>query len=189
MRFILSAALTAVLALTAAAVDIVIYPNSDVCDDNSGGLQCGNIPALECCENGGGDIFSARCSGLTTEGVPDFCTIALGTNPNWCASNCNAAAGAAVICIDPGTCPAATGSFWVSGGGGRVEKGAIPECQGSRKPDAAVFTNGQRFRINYDVPANVTALLVGLVKTDPNLTKGVPDAVLPYEIKESEKET
>ncbi|EJD50569.1 hypothetical protein AURDEDRAFT_160470 [Auricularia subglabra TFB-10046 SS5] len=184
MRIILSAALTAVLAITATAVDIVIYPNSVSCDDNSSGLLCRNIPAFDCCENGGGDIFSARCSGLDTTGVPDICTIDVGTNPNPCATNCNAASGSSIICIDPGNCPAGTGSFWISGS--RVVEMKVPaQCESSRKPDTAFFANGQRFRINYDVPANITALLVDLVKTDPSLSNGAPDAAIAYEIKEA----
>ncbi|EJD50570.1 hypothetical protein AURDEDRAFT_160471 [Auricularia subglabra TFB-10046 SS5] len=185
MRFILSAALTAVLAITAAAVTIDYYPNSVSCNDQTGGLQCGNIPALECCENGGGDIFSLRCNGLDTTGVPDTCTIAVGTNPNWCQTNCNAGSGSSIICLDPGNCPAGTGGFWISGA--RVVEGAkIPtQCTKSRKPDNAFFPNGRRFRINYDVPANITALLIDLVVSDPSLSKGVPDAVLPYEIKQN----
>ncbi|EJD50574.1 hypothetical protein AURDEDRAFT_160475 [Auricularia subglabra TFB-10046 SS5] len=191
MRFIVSTALSVVFALSVMAVDIVIYPNSVSCDDNSGGLQCGNIAQLVCCHNGGGDIFSVRCSGLDTTGVPDFCTIGVGPGPDaaWCQSNCNSAGGSSIICIDPGSCPAATGSFWVSGGGSRLEGDAIPtKCQGTVKPDAAVFTNGQKFRINYDIPANVTALLIELVKTDPHLSQAAPKAILPYEIKE-EKES
>ncbi|EJD50571.1 hypothetical protein AURDEDRAFT_160472 [Auricularia subglabra TFB-10046 SS5] len=184
MRFLLSAVL---LAVGAGAVNIVIYPNSDNCNDNTGGLQCGNIVADVCCENGGGDIFSARCMGLDTTGVPDTCTIGVGSNANWCATNCNAGSGQATICLNPGTCPAGTGSFWISRSAA-VEGAEVPaKCESSQKPDSAFFAGGQRrFRINYDVPANITALLVDLVKTDPSLSKGVPEVALPFEIKDND---
>ena len=61
----------AALAGSAAAVTINIYPNSENCDDNSGGLVCENIPERVCCHNEGNDIFSAKFIGMDINAIPD----------------------------------------------------------------------------------------------------------------------
>lgn len=72
MRLLLPTLVTAALAGSAAAVTINVYPNSESCNDNSGGLQCGNVAETTCChDGGGGDIFSAKFIGMDTSGVPD----------------------------------------------------------------------------------------------------------------------
>jgi len=167
------------------AVDIVIYPNSASCDDSDGtGLQCGNVAALTCCHNGGGDIFSSKCSGLDTTGVPDQCVIAIGDGPDaaYCTTSLEAEAGESVICLDPGSSPAATGGFWVDFSSKKsFRRGQAVQCTKSVKPDKALFGN-RSFRINYDVPTNVTDYLLGLIKTDPSLSNEIPGEVQEYEI-------
>jgi hypothetical protein len=49
------------------------------------------------------------------------------------------------------------------------------------EPNRAIFNDGRTFRINYDTPANITALLVRLVKS-PNLNPKFPPEVLQYEV-------
>lgn len=71
MRFSSAILALAGLAGLTMAVDINIYPSSESCDDNGGGLQCTGVAERTCCHNSGGDIFSARFIGLVTEGVPD----------------------------------------------------------------------------------------------------------------------
>lgn len=108
--------------------------------------------------------------------------IAQGPGPDaaYCDTACNAGGGDSTICINPDTCPAATGAYWTSVT--RRARQAPAKCQNTIKPDRAFFGNGQSFHINYEVPTNVTEMLVNLVKSDPNLTKGAPAELLPWEI-------
>lgn len=64
----------------------------------------------------------------------------------------------------------------------RARDDAPAACENTVKPNRAFFANGQSFHINYDVPDNVTALLVDLVKSDPGLSQGAPAEAMPYEI-------
>lgn len=171
------------LAISATAVDVVIYPNSANCDDNSGGLQCGGVDPLVCCNNGGGDIFSVKCTGLDTQGVPDQCVIADGPGPDaaFCQTALNSLGGEPTECVDPGTAPAGRGGYWIAFPDSRLARRSA-QCTGAVKPDAALFNNGRKFKINYDVPTNVTDMLVSMVKSDGNLSKGVPEELLDYEI-------
>lgn len=66
--------------------------------------------------------------------------------------------------------------------GAREKDETSTACEKTVQPDRAFFSNGQSFRINYDVPDNVTALLVDLVRSDPDLSQGAPAEAVPYEI-------
>ncbi|KAI1270044.1 hypothetical protein F5Y18DRAFT_421525 [Xylariaceae sp. FL1019] len=165
--------------------DIDIYPDSAVCNDHDGtGLQCGNIGSLVCCQDGGRDIFSAQCRGLNTQDVADQCVIAINDGPGTlsCKTALKAESGNSIICLDPDTSPAATGAFWVELRQKRsFRRGQAVQCTSSVKPDKAFF-GSRSFRINYDVPTNVTDYLMGLIKTDPSLSNEIPGDVLKYEI-------
>lgn len=60
----------------------------------------------------------------------------------------------------------------------RVDPGSQKNCT---KPKLAVFKGGRSFRINYDVPADVTSTLLELIKGDADVT-AVPADILHYEV-------
>ncbi|KAI1325165.1 hypothetical protein F5Y16DRAFT_401627 [Xylariaceae sp. FL0255] len=185
MQFTLSALVASAIFGSSIAVNVVIYPNSAVCDGSDGtGLECSNVAALTCCHNNGGDIYSSKCSGLDTTGVPDQCVIATGAGPGvaYCTTSLEVDSGASIICLDPGSSPAATGGFWVDlSSKKRFRRGSEVQCTKSVQPNKALFGD-RSFRINYDVPANITDYLLGLIKTDPSLSKEIPGDVQQYEV-------
>ena len=193
-----------VLATLATAVDISLYAGSVTCSPPA--LVCSNIASNTCCNNGiENDFFSAKFNGLATAGVPDFvsrhrppgtfCFISLklasganatfqgvvfevGNTEQACGTSCNSGTGAN-LCLDSGTCPALQGALWQAGSGRKKRGSAVPECV---EPDKIVFGNGKSFRINHDVPANVTSQLLGLFFSDSHLSEGIPKDILPYEL-------
>lgn len=165
-------------------VDVVVYPNSVTCNGHDGtGLICTNITAYTCCNNRGRDIYSAKRTHLYTSTVPDQCVIATGRGPgvDYCKTALEAYGGTSIVCLEPGSSPAAKGAFWVDlSRSRRVQRGQDVQCTKSVQPDRVLFGT-RSFRINYDVPTNITNYLLDLIDTDPSLSHEIPSEVLQYE--------
>ncbi|EJD50535.1 hypothetical protein AURDEDRAFT_160436 [Auricularia subglabra TFB-10046 SS5] len=187
MRLQLAALVAASLAFSAAAVNVELHVTNTTCQVDFGGhFTCTDIAPLSCCRHSFAQYQSVKCPGL---GVTDLCVLAGIPRPNEnlptgvCGPICNTGAGYTPVCVQTGACFAGTGAYWIPVTPA-VKVDAIPtECDQVVEPDLVVFTNGQSFRINHDVPAKVTARLTELLKSDPGLTKGVPAEVADFEVK------
>lgn len=100
-----------------------------------------------------------------------------------CGKGCNSKSNGPVVCIDPGSCPAAQGASWYAARpfGTKQEQ----EVTGSKEcvdADVAFFGNGRTFRVNYDVPSNITNMIFDLIKSDPQLAEGIPTELEAFEV-------
>ncbi|KAI1124144.1 hypothetical protein F5Y10DRAFT_269400 [Nemania abortiva] len=164
-----------VLVSSAASVNINLYGGSNACNNTSPGgrLVCGGIAAGTCCSfNPVQDVLSAGFTGMATTSV------AIIANGN-CQQSLNTATGATTYCLN--SFNTARGALWKAPGR-EIRVGDPLNCEKTVEPNIATFANGRSFKINYDVPSNVTDVIVDMVMTDPQLSLPVPDEVLPYEI-------
>ncbi|KAI1193924.1 hypothetical protein F5X97DRAFT_328089 [Nemania serpens] len=163
------------LVSSAAAVDINLYTQTDMCGDFTPGsrVTCHGIAAGICCAlNPVQNILSARFTGMVNTSV------AILANDH-CERSLNTSTGATRYCLT--SFETARGALW-NEEGEEILLGDALNCEKAVEPDSATFANGRSFKINYDVPSNVTDLIVDMVMTDPDLSLPMPDEALVYEI-------
>lgn len=188
MRSLLSSLVAAALTFDAAtAVDIVLFPTNSSCLPGFT-WACANVAPLTCCrpppDPGFPYFSSAQCTPLT---AGQTCTVARvfksGAEQPPCGTPCGARAAAAAgpVCVSADGCWGSNvrqfGAYWAE-----PASAAETECQGTVDADRVGFANGRAFRIGEGVPAGVVARLAELARIDPQLARGVPDELAPFEI-------
>lgn len=180
-------AITVVLAATASCVSAVTIRNyrTGTCKGNY--LQCSNVGALTCCDLQAQKVYSSSLFlGLPTTAVGSICRR---NGQNSCGKVMKTGRGLS-LCLGQGS---ATGSFWFDCRSCKrsaklQDRGLdLVAAQAQNSVEAAlpgiVAFEDHQFKINGDVPQNMTDALLHLYHSDASYAD-IPHEYLQYEVKD-----
>lgn len=150
-------------------------------------FQCTGVGPDTCCNNGARNQYRAVLfNGLPTAGVPAQGVAYMASGTNACGTSCNSGYGNA-LCLDCGTSGLnIAGAEWLYVGAKRNEHQARDE-KDCVLVDRA-FVDGHAFRVNYDVPDDVTERLSEMAFTGNATYADMPRDLLEYEVKDESDE-